>query len=210
MRRYTRRIQPRPTEAQFQNVALTQEAQILEHTSEAAASTGNLQLSVEYLTILQSKLHQAQVERELWTNKILLEVEAANADKAEARRQAQEEAELYLERQQHEQRLIIDERSRAQRARAAELQQRQRDEAERRLELEATERRHREEQEAIIEAQRIAAEDEERRRRERLRTCVVCMDENDLDVMVQVPCQHWYCRACLRGKKISPAIDSRR
>ncbi|KAF2680440.1 hypothetical protein K458DRAFT_282534, partial [Lentithecium fluviatile CBS 122367] len=28
--------------------------------------------------------------------------------------------------------------------------------------------------------------------------CAVCMDENDLALVVQAPCEHWYCRECLR------------
>ena len=43
-------------------------------------------------------------------------------------------------------------------------------------------------------------EEVERIRQERLRECAVCMDEADIDQMVQLPCTHWYCIEDLDSK----------
>lgn len=59
-----------------------------------------------------------------------------------------------------------------------------------------------EQQRAEAEALRILEEEAERIRRERERDCVVCLDTNDIEVMVEAPCAHWYCRVHLRGKLI--------
>ncbi|TRX91671.1 hypothetical protein FHL15_007453 [Xylaria flabelliformis] len=45
---------------------------------------------------------------------------------------------------------------------------------------------------AGIQAQE-AAEQREQTRRQHLRECVVCMEEDDMSDMIQVPCEHWYC-----------------
>lgn len=60
----------------------------------------------------------------------------------------------------------------------------------------------REERERIVEQQRRRAlEEAERRRRERQRECAVCLDINDMDIMVEAPCMHWYCQIHLQGKR---------
>jgi len=50
------------------------------------------------------------------------------------------------------------------------------------------------------ERRRLEAEEAERVRRERLKECAVCLEEIDMGMMVEVPCNHWYCRTHLRGK----------
>ena len=57
-----------------------------------------------------------------------------------------------------------------------------------------------EQQRAEAEALRLVKKEAERVRRERERDCAVCLDSNDIGVMVEAPCAHWYCRVHLRGK----------
>jgi len=100
---------------------------------------------------------------------------------------------------------------------ALEEEQRAREEA-RRQQLAAEEEQRRREREEAEEARRqlLAAEEEQRRRereeaeqrrRERERECAVCLEENDMGDMMQVPCTHWYCRQHLRGK-LHRSIDA--
>lgn len=60
------------------------------------------------------------------------------------------------------------------------------------------------EEEARIEEAQIRAQEEaegrERVRRERLRECAVCMEEDDMGAMIQAPCVHWYCHEDLQSK----------
>ncbi|KAG8529860.1 uncharacterized protein KY384_005341 [Bacidia gigantensis] len=49
------------------------------------------------------------------------------------------------------------------------------------------------------EEERRQAEEAERLRRDRLRECTVCFDADDMGVMVELACTHWYCRPHLRG-----------
>ncbi|GAW12935.1 hypothetical protein ANO14919_023080 [Xylariales sp. No.14919] len=68
------------------------------------------------------------------------------------------------------------------------------------------------EEEARIEEARIQAqaeaEERERIRRERLRECVVCMEEDDMSSMIQSPCAHWYCHEDLQTA-FQSALNSR-
>ena len=211
VRRYTR-VQPRHHGPEQ-----------LSHTSPAAAAGYDVQLPAEYLDDLREDLERAQFEQELWAGAVIAQANEIRDDRLERRRQAREQAARLAEQRQQEQQRIQDERLAEQRARAAERAEQARQEAERiRQERAAEDRRRREEQEAIEEARRAAAaeaarqreaaeaarrraaEEAERRRRERLRPCSVCMDENDVNLMVQVPCSHWYCRACLKGMKHPP------
>ncbi|RWA09522.1 hypothetical protein EKO27_g5571 [Xylaria grammica] len=67
------------------------------------------------------------------------------------------------------------------------------------------------EEEARIEEARIQAqaeaEERERIRRERLRECVVCMEEDDMSSMIQTPCAHWYCHEDLQNAADNFAIS---
>jgi hypothetical protein len=100
---------------------------------------------------------------------------------------------LYEERQRVEyERIRLDKVRREQ-----EIERRKEEIIQSRRQLEE-ERRAQEE--AATEARRIAEEirqreqeEAERIRQERLRECAVCMDEADMDLMVQLPCTHWYC-----------------
>ena len=92
-------------------------------------------------------------------------------------------------------------------AEEAERQRRLADEAERQRVEDERRRRERDEAQAAHLA-RLAAEEDRRRRqaeqaerirRERLRECAVCFDSQDMDLMVQVECSHWYCIEDLRS-----------
>ncbi|KAI1192581.1 hypothetical protein F5X97DRAFT_337453 [Nemania serpens] len=68
------------------------------------------------------------------------------------------------------------------------------------------------EEEARIEEAQIRAQEEaegrERVRRERLRECAVCMEEDDMGAMIQAPCVHWYCHEDLQTA-FQNALDGR-
>ena len=81
-----------------------------------------------------------------------------------------------------------------------------------RLAVEAEQRRNALEQEQRAREQAIAARqaeiaaEEERRRREeeerrqRLRECAVCLEDQDMLLMIEAPCRHWYCRGDIQSK----------
>jgi len=100
---------------------------------------------------------------------------------------------LYEERQRIEYEKIRLEKLRRgqdiERRREELLQRRRQLEEERRAQEEAAE----EDRRRAVEIRRREQEEAERIRRERLRECAVCMDEADVDLMVQLPCTHWYC-----------------
>lgn len=56
-----------------------------------------------------------------------------------------------------------------------------------------------EEQRRQEEEEQRKQEEADRVRRERLRECTVCFDEDDMDTMIQLECMHWYCRPHLQG-----------
>ena len=112
---------------------------------------------------------------------------------------------------------IVD-RSRAQEAARRELFQQTRQEWENitRAESEAYHRAQEEElanrqARLAAEAERrqaeIAAEEERRRRQEEerrahLRECAVCLEDQDMSVMIETPCRHWYCREDIQSKAL--------
>ena len=58
-------------------------------------------------------------------------------------------------------------------------------------------------QDVIEEAERQERIDEaERQRVARLRDCTVCMDAFDMEGMVELECEHWYCRADFQGTDV--------
>ena len=83
-----------------------------------------------------------------------------------------------------------------------------------RLAAEAEQRRSALEQEQRIREQaiaarqaEIAAEEERRRRQEeerraRLRECAVCLEDQDMSVMIETPCRHWYCRGDIQSRAV--------
>ena len=184
LRRISRRIQPgRSTLG-------------LLHTSTSAASAGGIQLSVDYLGVLDDAIRLAQADENTWTGATLSIAHRQREIKAEARRQAADDARQHAAQHQLEQQLDLVRRDTERRARAAEREENYRQERERiRQEQEQAEQRRRDAEEAT----RRAAEEAEIRRQERLRPCVICMDENDFAILAELPCSHWSCRNCLRG-----------
>ena len=79
-------------------------------------------------------------------------------------------------------------------------------EAEQRQSALEEERRIREQAIAARQAE-IAAEEERRQRQEeerraRLRECAVCLEDQDMSVMIEIPCRHWYCREDIQSKAL--------
>ncbi|KAI2625608.1 hypothetical protein GGR54DRAFT_506863 [Hypoxylon sp. NC1633] len=71
------------------------------------------------------------------------------------------------------------------------------------------------EEEARIEEERRQAqeaaqeaEERERVRRECLKECAICLEEDDIGAMIQLPCTHWYCHEDLRTA-FENALDDR-
>lgn len=178
---------PARTQALLERARLAQDAII-----EGVVSEANLLYSQKdhfsrlYYESRQQKTWQQERERQLV------------AREREDRRRR--ELERYYERQRVEHEKIqadIVRREQEIERRNAEFLERQRQrEQERRAreEAEAEARRIAEEARRIEEEiRRREEEEDERLRRARLRECAVCMEEADMDVMVQVPCLHWYC-----------------
>lgn len=173
----------------------------LSHTSASAASTDAIQLSANYLGVLQDAIRLSQNEQDVWAGGVLSAAAQARDIKYEARREMLDETNRQIQQQQEEQQRLFAERESQRRARAVEREEQQRQEEARiRREREEAEQRRREEQAAAEEAERRAAEEAEQRRRERLRNCIICMEDVDLSLATQTPCSHWSCRTCLRGK----------
>lgn len=197
LRRVTRRPQPRPT------------ANSAPPPTTPVAIDPPIRLSTQYLALLQEDLNRAQTEQAIWAGEVATAADAAREERRQTRWFAVEQARISAEQQQQEQRRDHEQKLAQHRARLEEWEQAQRQERERiRLEQEQAAQRQREERAAAEEAFRREAEEAERRRRETLRECAVCMDENDMQHMVEAPCQHWYCRTCLRDG-IEAALASR-
>lgn len=155
---------------------------------------------------LQERADSARRKQDVWYNETIHQSHVLESTSRQLFQQAKDERERAMrqamEQQLEAQRQAIVREQAEHHARLAEEAEQQR------LALEI-QRRAREEAE---EAERVhlAAEEEERRRereeaerrrRERERECAVCLDVNDMDNMVEVPCRHWYCRDHLRGKE---------
>jgi hypothetical protein len=185
MRRVARRTQP------------THASPGLVHTSPSAASAGGKQVPADYLRVIADVVRLSQAEAEVWSNGTLLIAQREREVKAEARRQAVHEAHQHTARLWQEQQAALAQRESERRAQAAERNEIHRQEQERiRREQDEAEQERRDAEEAT----RRAAEETERRRRERLRPCVVCLDDVDFADLVELPCSHWSCPGCLRGR----------
>ena len=161
--------------------------------------------------IRQEQLLHAKRERDRIAEAERQEYERIQRSQLEARRRRLTEQ---VERQRTEYERLQREREEVQAARlaqiAAEEAEQQRllaEEAERQRVEDERRRRERDEAQAAYLAQLAAEEDRRRRqaeqaeriRRERLRDCAVCFDSQDMDMMVQVACSHWYCIEDLRS-----------
>ena len=151
-----------------------------------------------YQTRLEDIARQRQVEEE------------SRRIEAEDRRRIAREWHEQAEQQLRDQELRLA-------ARVAEEQQRQEAEEEARILQQAVEEVERQEQIAEAERQRVMEEVErqeqiaeaERRRIARQRDCTVCMDAFDMGGMVELECEHWYCRDDFQGKDVVSEFDLR-
>ncbi|KAI1420345.1 hypothetical protein F5Y12DRAFT_136609 [Xylaria sp. FL1777] len=114
---------------------------------------------------------------------------------------------------EEEERIADEVRREAIRDSVRESMTRMRDEAARQRQVEQDKilAEHIEAEARIEEAQIQAQEEAEERewiRRERLRECAVCMEEDDMGSMTQVPCTHWYCYEDLQTA-FQNALDGR-
>jgi hypothetical protein len=139
--------------------------------------------------IFRQELERIRQQRE--------QAERQRLEAEEARRRATEE-----EHRREQERIRLEREQAEQQRRAAEEAHRRAAEEDHRRERDHAERQQR----AAEETQRRENEEAERRRRERLRPCVICMDENDFSTLAELPCRHWSCRDCLRGRLLWIAI----
>ena len=165
----------------------------------------------EQNALRQERLLHAKHERDRIAEAERQEHERIERSQLEARRRRLAEQ---VEQRRIENERLQREREEAQAARLtqivaeeAERQRRLADEAERQRVEDERRRRERDEAQAAHLA-RLAAEEDRRRRqaeqaerirRERLRECAVCFDSQDMDLMVQVECSHWYCIEDIRS-----------
>lgn len=166
-----------------------------------------------------------QLERRQKLNELLAERERRDADQRNANdsreaRIAEEEGLVADMRENARQAVLAAEAAmiaeEAERRRLEAEQRRLADEQRRRVEEEFAELLRQEEEEIIrrMEAEIVAeharlaeeadrrtrqAQAEEQRRRERLRDCAACLEQHDLTLMVELPCEHRYCHDALRG-----------
>jgi hypothetical protein len=155
---------------------------------------GSTQSDESYRRLLEGRVEQARRLQASWHGQVQDTIAYREQERLkelhnrrEAHARAAEETRKALKRAQEETEAI--------RQVAIEAREQER----RRLEEEA-EAQRRAEIAAREEAERIQCEEEERRRREKQRECSVCLDSFDMDLMLQVPCSHWYCPEHLRGK----------
>ena len=150
---------------------------------------------------LQQRIKVVQDAHSVWYNAIASNAQEQNAIRQERLSHAKHERDRIVEAERQEHERIERSQLEARRRRIAEEAER------RRIEDERLQREWDEAQAARL--VQIAAEEEERRRqaeqaeriqRERLRECTVCFDSQDMDMMVQVACSHWYCRQDLRSR----------
>ncbi|KAI9658326.1 MAG: hypothetical protein M1821_002459 [Bathelium mastoideum] len=154
-------------------------------------------------------------------------------ERAEMDRQVQEEL-LQRQREELEQRRLDEQQRQIQAMEAIqrhfqEVERRQREELEeyRRIQHEERQRQERQIQEAerrradeaareaLRQGERLRRERQEQQRREqeeearraRLRQCLACMEDADMDGMIELACTHWYCRQDIQRKSSVPLVQ---
>ena len=160
----------------------------------------------DYTRGLQQRIRATQAAHDLWYEAIDNEVYLQNVIRQERASLAIYERDQVAASQRQKYEEAQQQQLKGYRTRLAE-------EAERRIFEEERLQRERHEAEGArlarlaeqAEEQRRLREEEERRRRERLRECAICLDAQDVSVMLQLLCSHWYCQEHLRGNfPISP------
>ena len=170
---------------------------------------------------LEDRAYIIRSKQDEWYNGILDRSRAQEATRRELFQQTKDEwesitrAESEAYHRAYEEKLA-DRRARLaaeaeQRRNALEQERREREQviAARQAEIAAEEERRQREREQAIAARQaeIAAEEERRRReeeerRQRLRQCAVCLEDQDMSLMIETPCGHWYCPEDLQSKAV--------
>ena len=169
------------------------------YSGDSDGPTPNISLG-SYEQELQQRINAVKDVHSVWYNAIASDVQERNAVREERLLHAKHERDRIAEAERQEHERIERSQLEARRRTLAEQVERRRIENERL-------QREREEAQAARLAQIVAEEDRRRRqveqaeriRRERLRDCAVCFDSQDMDMMVQVGCSHWYCIEDLRS-----------
>ena len=146
---------------------------------------------------LEDRAYIIRSKQDEWYNGILDRSRAQEATRRELFQQTKDEWESVTRAESEAYHRAYEEILAERRARlAAEAEQRRN----------ALEQERREREQAIAARQAEIAAEEERRRREeeerrqRLRQCAVCLEDQDMSLMIETPCGHWYCLEDLRSK----------
>ncbi len=148
---------------------------------------------------LENRAYITRSKQDEWYNGILDRSRAREATRRELFQQTKDEWENIAREESEAYHRAYEEELASRRARLAA-------EAERRQNALEQERRAREQAIAARQAE-IAAEEEQRwrqeeERRERLRECAVCLEDQDMGLMIEAPCRHWYCREDIQSKAV--------
>ncbi|MCJ1381810.1 hypothetical protein MMC17_004921 [Xylographa soralifera] len=188
-----------------------------------ATNTTHTEPNYTYGPILQEKLVAARRAQAEWRENIIHDAERQGAAHRQLLQLAKEEQEIIANEEREALEKDHQRQIETHLARLATINLRRQLEAEElrreaeRLEIEAQQRIKDEEeslalQQAILieeELQRQEeAEEAERRRIARERECTVCLDTFDMETMVELRCEHWYCRDDLQGA-LQAAYSSR-
>jgi hypothetical protein len=159
------------------------------------ANRGQIHSNEAYQRLLTDRLEQARRSQTTWydtAKEVAAQHEQGRLEAVRSRREAQVRA---MEKTRQ---ALINAQDEAEAIRQATIAARE--EEERRTE-ERIQAQRRAEIAALEEEERRQREEEERRRRERERDCAVCLESYDMDLMLQLPCSHWYCPEHLRGER---------
>ena len=148
---------------------------------------------------LEDRAYIIRSKQDEWYNGILDRSHAQEATRRELFQQTKDEWESVIRAESEAYHRAYEEILADRRARLAA-------EAEQRRNALEQERREREQAWAARQAE-IAAEEErirreEEERRQRLRQCTVCFEDQDMLLMIETPCGHWYCRGDIQSKSV--------
>ena len=154
---------------------------------------------------LEDRAYITRSKQDEWYNGVLDQARAREATRRELFQQTKDEWESITRAESEAYHRAHEEELANRRARLAA-------EAEQRRNALEEERRVREQAIAARQAE-IAAEEERRRRqeeerRQRLRECAVCLEDQDMLLMIEAPCSHWYCRGDIQSKTVYASSQS--